>query len=52
MQAGKCLNNKRTDLALEVRETFEDDDVEIKGVILEEEKDEKNEKSKRNRFTN
>lgn len=26
----------RTDLALEVRETFEDDDVEIKGVVLTE----------------
>lgn len=25
----------RTDLALEVRETFEDDDVEIRGVVLE-----------------
>ena len=42
MEARKTLNNRRTDLALEVRETFEDDDVEIKGVILEEEKDEKN----------
>lgn len=31
----KLLNYPRTDLALEVRETFEDDDVEIKGVILE-----------------
>lgn len=29
--------NIRTDLALEVRESFEEDDVEIKGVILEEE---------------
>ncbi|MBE5961836.1 MAG: GPR endopeptidase [Lachnospiraceae bacterium] len=27
----------RTDLALEVRESFEEDDVEIKGVVLEEE---------------
>ncbi len=42
MEAGKNLNNRRTDLALEVRETFEDDDVEIKGVVLEEEKDERN----------
>lgn len=42
MEAGKTLNNRRTDLALEVRETFEDDDVEIKGVVLEEEKDEEN----------
>ncbi len=42
MEALKTLNNRRTDLALEVRETFEDDDVEIKGVILEEEKDEEN----------
>ncbi len=42
MEAGKNLNNRRTDLALEVRETFEDDDVEIKGVVLEEEKDEGN----------
>ena len=30
----------RTDLALEIRETFEDDDVEIKGVILTEDYDE------------
>ena len=30
----------RTDLALEVRETFEDDDVEIKGVSLKEDYDE------------
>ena len=29
-------NVKRTDLALEVRESFQDDDVEISGVILEE----------------
>ena len=28
---------KRTDLALEVRESFPEDDVEISGVILEEE---------------
>ncbi len=32
----------RTDLALEVRETFEDDDVEIRGVILTEDYDEEN----------
>lgn len=38
----RMLNNKRTDLALEVRESFEDDDVEIKGVVLEEEYDEEN----------
>jgi len=35
-------NNIRTDLALEVRESFPDDDVEIKGVILTEEYDKKN----------
>lgn len=35
------MNNKiRTDLALEVRESFPQDDVEIRGVILEEEYDE------------
>lgn len=33
----------RTDLALEERERFEDDDVEISGVILDEEYDEENE---------
>lgn len=32
----------RTDLALEARESFPDDDVEIKGVILTEEYDEEN----------
>lgn len=32
----------RTDLALEVRESFPEDDVEIKGVILTEDYDEKN----------
>lgn len=32
----------RTDLALEVRESFPEDDVEIKGVILKENYDEKN----------
>lgn len=32
----------RTDLALEVRESFPEDDVEIKGVVLTEEYDEKN----------
>jgi spore protease len=32
----------RTDLALEVRESFPEDDVEIKGVILSENYDEKN----------
>lgn len=31
----------RTDLAMELRESFEEDDVEIKGVILEEEYNEK-----------
>ncbi|MDF2589758.1 MAG: hypothetical protein K0S41_3599 [Anaerocolumna sp.] len=31
----------RTDLALEVRETFEDDNVEIRGVVLEEDYDKK-----------
>jgi len=34
--------NIRTDLALEVRESFEQDSVEIKGVILKEEFDKKN----------
>lgn len=29
------MMSPRTDLALEVRETFEDDDVEIRGVVLE-----------------
>ena len=33
----KGYEDIRTDLALEVRESFEDDDVEIKGVVLEEE---------------
>lgn len=32
----------RTDLALEVRESFPEDDVEIKGVVLEEDFDEQN----------
>lgn len=32
----KGLQNVRTDLALEARESFEEDDVEIKGVVLEE----------------
>lgn len=37
------MNNKiRTDLALEVRESFPEDDVEIKGVILTENYDEEN----------
>jgi spore protease len=37
------MNKKiRTDLALEVRESFPEDDVEIKGVILTENYDEKN----------
>ncbi|MDD3173133.1 MAG: GPR endopeptidase [Herbinix sp.] len=37
------MNNKiRTDLALEVRESFPEDDVEIKGVILTEDYDEEN----------
>lgn len=43
MEVARNLNTKRTDLALEVRETFEDDDVEIKGVVLETGKDEENE---------
>ncbi len=43
MEAARNINNKRTDLALEVRESFEDDDVEIRGVVLEEEQDEENE---------
>lgn len=35
------MNSKiRTDLALEVRESYPEDDVEIKGVVLEEEYDE------------
>ncbi|MBU9729068.1 GPR endopeptidase [Diplocloster modestus] len=33
----------RTDLALEAKESFEQDDVEIKGVVVEEEYDEKRE---------
>lgn len=32
----KNINHVRTDLALEVRESFEEDNVEIEGVILEE----------------
>ena len=37
------MNNKiRTDLALEVRESFPEDDVEIKGVVLTEDYDEVN----------
>lgn len=35
------INLPRTDLALEVRESFEDDNVEIKGVILKEDYNEK-----------
>lgn len=35
-------NNIRTDLALEVRESFPEDNVEIKGVILTEDYDENN----------
>ncbi len=31
------LNNIRTDLAIEIRESFEEDNVEIKGVVVEEE---------------
>lgn len=39
---GHGMNNKmRTDLALEVRESFPEDDVEIKGVELTEDYDEK-----------
>ncbi|HHV12289.1 MAG TPA: GPR endopeptidase [Clostridiales bacterium] len=36
------MNKIRTDLALEARESFPDDDVEIKGVVLTEDYDEKN----------
>ena len=37
------MNNKvRTDLALEVRESFPEDDVEIKGVVLTEDYDKEN----------
>jgi len=37
------MNNKiRTDLALEARESFPEDDVEIKGVVLTEDYDEQN----------
>lgn len=37
------MNNKiRTDLALEIRESFPEDDVEVKGVVLTENYDEKN----------
>lgn len=35
--------NVRTDLALEAKESFEEDDVEIRGVRIEEEKDEERE---------
>lgn len=35
----KTFGMPRTDLALEVRETFEDDNVEIQGVILKEDYD-------------
>lgn len=38
---GHMNGRPRTDLALEVRETFEEDNVEIKGVVLEEDYDEK-----------
>lgn len=33
----KNTSKVRTDLALEIRESFEEDDVEIRGVILNEE---------------
>ena len=33
--------NIRTDLALEAKESFEEDDVKIRGVRIEEEEDEK-----------
>lgn len=36
MKEMKNKTNKRTDLALEIRESFQDDDVEIKGVVLQE----------------
>ena len=36
------LQRIRTDLALEARESFQDDDVEIRGVELKEEFDKKN----------
>lgn len=43
MDGGTIMNQKvRTDLALEVRESFPEDDVEIRGVELKEEYDEKN----------
>lgn len=35
------VNNVRTDLALEVRESFSEDNVEIEGVVLKEEYDKK-----------
>lgn len=41
LQDGHQLSLPRTDLALEVRETFEDDDVEIQGVVLKEDYDKK-----------
>lgn len=34
LKEAKTLNGRRTDLALEVRESFPEDDVEIKGVVL------------------
>lgn len=34
LEEAKTRNGRRTDLALEVRESFPEDDVEIKGVIL------------------
>lgn len=34
LKEAKTLHGRRTDLALEVRESFPEDDVEIKGVIL------------------
>ncbi len=38
---GNTVGKPRTDLALEVRETFEEDNVEIQGVILKEDYDKK-----------
>lgn len=42
MKKKEFMSHKRTDLALEVRESFEEDDVEIRGVVLEEEYDSQN----------
>ena len=39
-QAGDGMKEVRTDLALEVRESFPEDDVEVQGVVLSEDYDE------------